>query len=291
LALLRWIFVTDRDFPKFTDKDIFKWIESQREINAQPASINRRICTCYMFFRYAFGRSVSRANETLYGREPSYRRRSQQFQGIPNRRSYGERGLKVKNPQRMVQILAAEEVKKFLETTSRYRDVSIILLMLFCGLRSCEVLSLKLTELDLESQRLRVIGKGDKERILPFPQRLGDALRRYIRYERPVDSESCQLFVVLQGNRLGQSMTRAGLRRLFRYKREITGISRARAHVFRHSFGTNMARQGVGLPVLQKMMGHANFKITLRYINLAMDDIATEYERTIAKIERYYDET
>lgn len=290
LALLRWLVSSNRKLSKFTDRDMFSWIEHQGEQGAGPATINRRTSTCYLFYRYVYGHPIVRNNEVLYGREKGNQRRSPRFQGIANRKSYGGRNLTVKVPNRMVRVLAADEVKVFLETTSRYRDVSIILLMLFCGLRSCEVLALRASDLDIERQRLRVIGKGNKERALPFPSRLGDAMKRYLRYERPDDSQTDKLFVVLQGVRAGQAMTREGLRRLFRYKRQITGIKDARAHVFRHSFGTNMARQGVELPVLQKMMGHANFKMTLRYINLAMDDVAAEYERTIAKIERHYGE-
>lgn len=291
LSMLRWLEESKLKFEKITDRELFAWIEIQRAQSSEPASINRRLSTGYSFFKYAFGRPIARSNEVLYGRESRHRKRSPQFQGIANRRGPGSRNLRVKVPNRMVRVLAADEVKAFLKITNRYRDVSIILLMLFCGLRSCEVLSIRISDVEIERQRLRVIGKGNKERHLPFPARLGEAMGRYLRYERPNDSKTNRFFVVLQGKRKGEPMTREGLRRLFRYRREVTGIKDARPHVFRHSFGTNMARQGVDLPVLQKMMGHANFKMTLRYINLAMEDVAREYERTIAKIERHYGES
>ena len=98
-------------------------------------------------------------------------------------------------------------------------------------------------------------------------------MRKYLRLEQPEHTTTEHFFVVLKGVRKGEPMTGAGLRRLFRYWREISGVSKAHPHAWRHCFGTNMIRNGVALPVLQKMMGHADFKTTLCYINLAMQDV------------------
>ena len=84
-------------------------------------------------------------------------------------------------------------------------------------------------------------------------------------------------------------MTEAGLRTVFRHWRLRSGVNKARPHNFRHAFGTNMARYGVSLPILQKMMGHAEFKTTMRYINLAMTDVQEEYSKALSKIEEKYE--
>jgi integrase len=83
-------------------------------------------------------------------------------------------------------------------------------------------------------------------------------------------------------------MTRSGLRRVFRTRRMLTALSHANPHRFRHTFGADMARAGVRLPVLQKMMGHAEPETTLQYINLSMADIAAAYRKAMAVIERRY---
>ena len=83
-------------------------------------------------------------------------------------------------------------------------------------------------------------------------------------------------------------MTTAGLRSLFRYRRREDELSNANAHRFRHTFGADMARAGVRLPILQRMMGHAKAETTLQYINLAMTDIAAEYRRASKVIQRRY---
>jgi len=173
-------------------------------------------------------------------------------------------------------------------------------LMLFCGLRSSEVLSLRTSDVNALDRRLLVHGKGNRERMLPLPKSLLLILTDYIRLERPSDVMdgavggvmSGPLFVVLQGRRRGQPMTPAGLRSLFRYRRRrfAETLANANAHRFRHTFGADMARAGVRLPVLQRMMGHADAKTTLQYIHLSMADIAAEYHRAIEIITKRYEQ-
>jgi site-specific recombinase XerD len=150
------------------------------------------------------------------------------------------------------------------------------------------VLLVRLTDLDLEQRRLRVRGKGDKERSLPIPVVAAIALRKYLRFERPPSSVSDAVFVVLQGAQRGQAMTAAGLRSLFRHRRRRRGLGPANAHRFRHTFGTDMARAGVQLPVLQRLMGHAHASTTLQYIALSMVDVADEYRRALAELAGRY---
>jgi site-specific recombinase XerD len=138
---------------------------------------------------------------------------------------------------------------------------------------------------------VRVRGKGDKERMLPLPELLVETLRAYLRLERPRRCGCEQLFVVLQGSRRGQPMTLAGLRSLFRHRRIQAAIANANPHRFRHTFGADMARAGVRLAVLQKMMGHDDAATTLQYINLSMADVAAEFRRAMTEVQRRYDES
>lgn len=83
-------------------------------------------------------------------------------------------------------------------------------------------------------------------------------------------------------------MTRAALRRVFRTRRKRPTLSNANPHRLRHTFGTDMARSGVRMPILQKMMGHAYAETTLQYINVSMVDVASEFHRAIEAIEARY---
>jgi integrase len=160
--------------------------------------------------------------------------------------------------------------------------------MLLCGLRSREVIALGVADVDFDERRLLVKGKGDKERILPLPAIVLRSLRDYLRLERPSLCKTSALFVVLQGARRGRAMTTSGLRSLFRHRRRETKIRNANPHRLRHTFGSDMARAGVRLPILQKMMGHQDSKMTLKYIHLSMSDVAAEFERAAKQIHKRY---
>lgn len=289
VLVFRWLKKRKRPFASISSRDLLLWIQAMKEAGMKPASINRRLSSLESFYKFCFGRPVPRADLVSYP-TPYYRRgAAPRVRGLFVRRRK-EMQLRVKAPKPLIDPLEVEEVNRFLEHISHYRDLSIVLLMLFCGLRSCEVLSLKTYYIDFERARIRVLGKGNRERAMPLPERVISVMRKYLRFERPNSTNNDHFFVILKGERRGQPMTRAGLRRLFRYWREISGVHKARPHAWRHCFGTNMARHGVGLPTLQKMMGHADFKTTLRYINLAMQDVAEEYSRAMTRINERYDE-
>ena len=125
---------------------------------------------------------------------------------------------------------------------------------------------------------------------MPLPKFVLELLRRYTSLERPSECSSGHLFVVLQGEHRGQPMTRAGLRRIFRTRRRRAALSHANPHRLRHTFGADMARSGVRLPILQRMMGHANPETTLKYVALSAVDVAAEFDRAIVAIEARYEQ-
>jgi len=196
--------------------------------------------------------------------------------------------LRVKAPQRLVTPLTPEQVKTFLAGLRRYRDIAIVHLMLFCGLRSREVLGLKQRDVSLLERWIRVWGKGGKERAIPFCDIVEASIEQYARYERPRSCIDEALFVCLQGKRMGCAMTPAGLRSIFRTKRQLAEVSAANPHRFRHTFGTDMARSGMSLPVLQRLMGHRSPEQTLQYINMSMSDIAEAYRKAVTEIHKHY---
>ena len=121
--------------------------------------------------------------------------------------------------------------------------------MLLQGLRSQEVMDLNREDLLLPEAQIRVPGKGNKTRFLPLAPETVQLLDHYLRLERP-DTRTAPLFVSLKGRARGARMTPAGLRSLFRYHRQTTGVKLANPHRFRHTFASDMVRAGVSLPAL-----------------------------------------
>ncbi len=284
VVLYRWMISTRRSLERLRHEDLIEYIAAQQASGAEPSTINRRLTTTRLLFKFVTGVNFGG------GTAPYYRGRGRDRDlGLHVLRRQSKIALRVKSSHRLVEPLTVTEIKAFIRTLKRHRDLALVYLMLLCGLRSTEILDLDVADADLEGQQLRVRGKGRKERMLPLPPIIVEVLRKYLRWERPSTIRVKRLFVILQGARAGAGMTDAGLRSLFRHRRRTRrSIARANAHRFRHTFGADMARARVRLPILQRMMGHAYATTTLQYINLSMADIADEYRRAHAEIQKRY---
>jgi integrase len=183
--------------------------------------------------------------------------------------------LRVKVPKRNIVPLSVNEVARFWSSFRTSRDLAMVGLMLLHGLRSAEVLALNCADVLLPEAQLRVPGKGNKLRFLPLAPETIQLLDHYLQLERPSPCGAA-LFVVLKGRARGTRMNAAGLRSLFRYHRQTTGIKLAHPHRFRHTFASDMVRAGMSLPALMRLMGHADIQTTLQYVRLTPQDVYLE---------------
>jgi Phage integrase family len=104
------------------------------------------------------------------------------------------------------------------------------------GLRAGEVRSLRLADVDMELRRVRVVGKGGRERVVPLDRAFFSELAAYLRIQRPAGCPTPECFIVLRGPTAGRAMTEAGMRRIFRTHRARSGATRP--HRLRHIYGT-----------------------------------------------------
>ena len=136
---------------------------------------------------------------------------------------------------------------------------------------------LRLADVDMGLRRVRVVGKGNKERVVPVDDVFFTECAAYLRAERPAGCATPECFVVLRGPTRGQTMTEAGMRKIFRTHRESSGAVRVRPHRLRHTYGTELASAGVDLLVLRELMGHSSPETTARYVHLSSDTLAAEF--------------
>jgi integrase len=190
--------------------------------------------------------------------------------------------LRVKTAKRNIVPLSVDEVARFWSSFRTSRDLAIVGLMLLQGLRSGEVLALNRDDLLLPEAQIRVRGKGNKIRFLPLAPETIQLLDHYLRLERR-NLNMTALFVSLKGPARGARMTPAGLRSLFRYHRQTTGVAIANPHRFRHTFASDMIRAGVSLPALMQLMGHAYIQTTLVYVQVTPLEVYQQYARAVAQ--------
>jgi integrase/recombinase XerC len=247
--------------------------------------MNRRIAAVRGMFEYAVIARIRDDNPVPAARRATgLRPKGRGLLGHIGTRRAPTGGRLVRQPRRLPESLEPEEVSVFLADLCTYRDRAMALAMLLGGLRAAEVRSLRLADVNRGMRRLRVVGKGNKERTVPVDPAFFTELGNYLRSERPPGCATPECFVVLRGPTRGSALTEAGMRRIFRTHRARSGSNRVRPHRLRHTYGTELATAGIDLLVLRELMGHASPESTAAYVHLSSDTLAAEFAKARAAI-------
>ena len=181
----------------------------------------------------------------------------------------------VKVTLKLPEILTFDQVEILLnsfdlDNPSELRNRAMIELIYACGLRVSELVGINLSDIDFNQMVLRVIGKGSKERIIPFYPRIRNIIKRYLNeyyilYDKHLDEA---LFISLKGKRisarsvemiLSDQAIKAGLK------------INVHPHILRHSFATHLLDNGADLRIVQELLGHENLSTTQNYTHLTLD--------------------
>jgi integrase/recombinase XerD len=182
-----------------------------------------------------------------------------------------------KKPIKIVQVLDADEVKKFLDsiphaTALQLRDKAMFELLYSSGMRVSEIVNLRLNDIDYEDRIIRCIGKGNKERLIPIGETSLYYLKAYINSARSKIHKSNKKtksndFVFLNKN--GQKITRQGFWKILKkYEKKFNFEKNIYPHLFRHSYATHMLQNGADLRLVQELLGHCNISTTEVYTNI-----------------------
>ncbi len=184
-----------------------------------------------------------------------------------------------KFPAALPKVLASDQVEALLAAPDRYtalglRDASMIELMYSTGLRVSELVSLPLRGVDPDVGLIRVVGKGDKERLVPVGDQALELLFRYLREARPMHDPNALAPAVFVSRR-GTAMTRQNFWQRLRDHAVRAGIvGPVSPHVLRHSFATHLLEHGADLRSLQAMLGHADISTTQIYTHVTQTRLA-----------------
>jgi site-specific recombinase XerD len=242
-----------------------------------PATMNRRVAAVRGLFEHLVMTGMRADNPVPVARRASGLRG--QRSGRLGHVAVGSRagGRLVREPKRLPESLPADAVTAFVADLDTHRDRAMVLAMVLGGLRAAEVRSLRLADIDMGLRRVRVVGKGGKERVVPIDDVFFTECAAYVCSERPAGCRTPECFIVLRGPTRGGALTEAGLRKVFRTHRARTGATRVRPHRLRHTYGTELAAAGIDLLALRELMGHASPETTARYVHLSPDTLAAEF--------------
>lgn len=232
---------------------------AHRHDQTKATSANRRLTVLKRFYRWALRERLVSVDPTL-------------------------KLLMAKRPLRVPKSLSEAQVERLLaapdvRTPLGMRDRTMMELLYASGLRVTELVNLKTLHVSLNDGVLRIMGKGSKERLVPFGEVARDWLQRYLTEARPQLLKQHQteaLFVTVRGQHAGEAMTRAMFWQLIkRYALHADIQVPLSPHTLRHAFATHLLNHGADLRAVQMLLGHADISTTTIYTHIARERLKT----------------
>lgn len=246
---------------------IASFLNILHDIGLSAKSISRNFSAICSFHKYALGMGIAKNDPTENLFRPKISKK------IPSVLDYIE----------IEKILAQpEENKKF-----GLRDKAMLELMYSSGLRVSEIISVKITDLIFQEGLIRVIGKRDKERIIPLGNKAAEVIKKYINNERITLLKGKNSAGILFLNRNGNPLSRMGVWKILKKYCKMADIKKTVSpHTFRHSFATHLLEGGANLRSVQEMLGHSDISTTQIYTHIDREYLL-EVHRTFHPAEKY----
>jgi integrase/recombinase XerD len=239
--------------------DVPRYLLTLREAGLAPRSVARHLSAIRQFHRFLVRQGRAKDDPTSHLEAPR-----------PWRRLPG--------------VLSSDEVDRLLEvregaTPRGLRDRAMLELMYASGLRVSELIGLRLGDVDLGLGVVRVVGKGDKERLVPVGDAASDSLRTYLRNGRPLLEKGRASDYLFLG-RHGRGLTRQMFWQLIKRVALAAGITGpVTPHTLRHSFATHLLERGADLRSVQLMLGHADIGTTQIYTHQSRTHLKAVYDK------------
>ncbi len=265
-AFLRGKFRETLDHPERIDQDVVRSFLGVCSTAAwQKKSVVRKISTLRSFFKFAVRRKLLPANPMSNIVTPKVEKRLPQF----------------------LDELAVERMMALPDTDDPLgsRDAAILELLYSTGMRRGELVQLDTNDVDVYNRTVKVVGKGNKERILPFGKKAHQALERYLAARRQLISSTSSgemkaVFLTAKGKRLYPGAVNTIVKKYFKGVSEIRQQS---PHVLRHSFATHMLDRGADIFAVKELLGHESLSTTQIYTHMTSERLKKVYRQAHPK--------
>ena len=250
-GLAAWLAALGRELRSARRQDLLAYLSERVTDGARPRTTARLVSSMRRYYRFLI-------REGSLQEDPSVRIETPRI-GRP-----------------LPDTLSESEVEALLDAPETadplgLRDRAMLELLYACGLRVSELVGLTSDQVNLTQGVVRLMGKGNKERLVPLGEEAVDWLQRYIdegRFELAADSSARQLFIT----RRGAGMTRQAFWYRIRHYAVISGINKHLSpHTLRHAFATHLLNHGADLRVVQMLLGHSDLSTTQIYTHVARE--------------------
>ncbi len=237
------------------DQHVRAFVASQHRKGLSGKSLQRQLSSVRTLFNYLCRHKLADSNPA---------------QGVPA----------PKAPRQLPETLGVDQLESLLNFPGNdalaCRDRAIMELFYGCGLRLSELTGLDLSDIDWQQRSVSVVGKGRKQRVVPYGNKANDALKQWLRQrDTLVKHDEKALFISRNGKRISNSSVQQRLKK--RALQQGVGIS-LHPHMLRHSFASHILESSNDLRAVQELLGHANLSTTQIYTHLDFQHLASVYD-------------
>lgn len=243
------------DLNDFEYKDARNYLSFLYSKNLKRTTVSRKISTLRTFYEYWMTQDESVVNPFVQLVHP-------------------------KKEQYLPQFFYEEEMEalfKTVDTDSKkgMRDKVILELLYATGIRVSELVHIKTQDLDMKLPGVKVLGKGNKERFIPFGEFCKQSIERYLKEFKPLKHVDHDYLIV---NMQGQPITERGVRYVLNdVVKRTSGVTNIHPHKLRHTFATHLLNQGADLRTVQSLLGHVNLSTTGKYTHVSNQQLRKVY--------------
>ena len=249
----------DFDPKKLSSDELREWIIALMDVGEKPSSVKRKLSAVRSFYKFLNLKNLTDNNPTLKVIAP-------------------------KVPKSLPKFFYEKDLDNCLEVSEKncnfegVRNSLIIELIYQTGLRRSEVANLEDANVDTAKQQLKVLGKGNKERVVPFGMNLAEMIEAYrVQRDAEVDVVTTKFFVHKKGTSLNPMHIYNVVRKLMG---AVTTQEKRSPHVLRHTFATSLLNDGADVKAIKELLGHETLAATQVYTHASFEQIKTIYERT-----------
>ncbi len=281
--------VVDKEPVAVVPADVFEFLADQRgdrsvvrmsdgESGLSARTIARRLSSVSGLYAYLMARGDTPVETNPVPKGLSTRRRGGRVRTVPL----------VRVPRTLPKVLSPGDVDALVGALRTHRDRAMVFAMVLGGLRRCEVLGLRLSDIQVGERSLFIVeGKGGHQRVVPISNAFFAEVGEYLVHERPKDTSTDAVFVTLKGPGRGRVMTADGVDMMLRNARQRAGLERVTCHQFRHTCLTRLREAGMALEAVQAQAGHISVESTRIYLHLTNDWLADEYHQAIGAVDAH----
>jgi len=241
------------DISEISFQIIRTWIASLLERGISPRSVNRKISTLKSYFKFLIREGAIVENPMMKVVAPKSKKRLPVF---------------IEEDQ----IASLLNEVRFEEGFVGQRNKLIIELFYVTGIRLSELINIRTSDVDFNNQLIKVLGKRNKERLIPLSSSMVDSLSNFIEKNQ----QNQFLFTNLDGKKL---YTKLVYRLVNKYIGKISSVNKKSPHILRHTFATHMLNNGADINAIKELLGHANLSATQVYTHNTIEKLKTVYKQ------------